>query len=141
MGQARRLGDAVLQEERLDLLLDRAELADQLLAEPQDLAVGLLLLGGDAHRLQQALLGEDGQLAAVEPVALGLRARRGGRLRRGDHLGLEARGPEASDQGEAGGPGLVDDLGDLRRGAASAARRAGPGRRAGPRWRRGRAGR
>ena len=42
-----------------------------------------------------------------------------GRLRRGDHLGLEARGPEAAGQGEAGGPGLVDDLGDLRRGTGS----------------------
>ena len=91
-----------------------AELAGQLLAEPHHLAVGLLLLVGDAHGPQQPLLGEDGQLAAVEPVALGLRARHGGDLRRGDHLGLQLGGPEPSDQGEAGGPGLVDDLGDLR---------------------------
>ena len=112
VGQAGRLGEAVLQQEALDLLLDRAGLADQLLAEPQHLAVGLLLLGGDADRVEQALGRELGQPAAVEAVALGLRADRGEQLRGGDDLGLEALGPEAAGQGEAGRPGLVDDLGD-----------------------------
>ena len=51
----------------LDLLLDDAELAGQLLAEPHHLAIGFLSLVGYAHRPQQPLLGEDRQLAAVQP--------------------------------------------------------------------------
>src|SRR5512135_3523607 len=113
VGQAGRLGEAVLQEERLDLLLDRAGLAHQLLPHPDHLAVSLLLGGRDPDRAQQSLLGEGGQLAAVEPVALGLLARQGGDLRRGDHLGVQAGVAEATYQGEAGGAGLVDDLDDL----------------------------
>ena len=64
------------------------------------------------HRVEQALRGEHGQPAAVEAVALGLRADRGQELREGDDLGVVALGPKATGQAEAGRAGLVDDRGD-----------------------------
>src|SRR5262249_14913522 len=100
----------MLQQEALDLRLDGVRLADQLLAEPQDLAVGLLLLGGDPDRVEQALGRELGQPAAVQAIALGLRADRGQQLRRRDDLCLVALGPQATCQAEAGRHCLIDDL-------------------------------
>jgi hypothetical protein len=113
VAQPGRLGDPVLQQEPLDLGLDRAGLADQLLAEPQHLAIGLHLLRGDADRVEQPLGRELGQSAAIQAVALGLRADRGQQLGGGDDLRLIALGPQAAGQAEARRPGLVDDLGDL----------------------------
>ena len=62
--------------------------------------------------MKQVLGRELGQPAAVQAVALGLRADRRQELRGGDDLGLEALSPEAAGQVEAGRTGLVDDLGD-----------------------------
>jgi hypothetical protein len=110
--QPGRLGDAVHQQEALDLLLRGPGLAHRLVAESEDLPVSLLLGGRDADRVEQALLREHRQAAAVEAVALGRGAERHEQARGGDDLDREARILEAAGQAEAGRPRLVDDGGD-----------------------------
>jgi hypothetical protein len=102
----------MLGQERLDLLLGRARLADQLLTQPQHLTIGLLLLCGNPYGPQQPLLSQHGQPTAIEPIALGLGADGDQQLRGGDYLRLVALGLEPACQGEAGGAGFVDHLGD-----------------------------
>ena len=64
-----RLRDAVLQQERLDLLLALAEFSDEVLTESDELPVILFLLGGDGHKLLEETCTEVcGEFPAVDAV-------------------------------------------------------------------------